>query len=93
MPTTCPRCASALNVSEALCARCGWNAPYLIRRSVPREAERSYADRYRGTSYDTQPFVAVAPAEGLTRGRLFVIVAFASLTALAAAIVLAQPPT
>jgi hypothetical protein len=93
VPTTCPRCASDLDLAESLCARCGWNAPYLVRRHAPRRADASFTERYRGTAYDSRPLVAVAPDPEIARGRMFVIVSFASLTALAAAIVLSQPPT
>jgi hypothetical protein len=92
MLTTCPRCAAALNVAEAFCGRCGWNAPYLVRRHPPRYSEKTFAERYRGTEYESRPLVAVASDPTLTRGRMFVIVSFASLTAIAAATMLAQPP-
>jgi hypothetical protein len=91
---TCPRCASHLDATEALCGRCGWNAPYLVRREPPRRRDASFAERYRGTAFESRPLesVALAPAQSITRGRMFVILSFASLSALAAAIVLSQPP-
>jgi hypothetical protein len=92
MPTTCPRCRSMLDISESLCRRCGWNAPYLVRRQSPRRAEGSFAERYRGTAFESQPVIAVARHEGVTRGRTFVVVSFASLAALAGAVLVARPP-
>jgi hypothetical protein len=81
-----------LDVSESLCRRCGWNAPYLVRRKPARRAETTFAERYRGTAFESQPVIAVARHEGVTRGRTFVLVAFASLAALAGAALVSQPP-
>ena len=92
MPTTCPRCASMLDDVGSFCGRCDWSAPYLVRRRQASTSQMSYTERYRGTEFDPRYRTAVVQAERLTRARAFVIMSFASLSALVAAFVLSRPP-
>jgi hypothetical protein len=95
MPTTCPRCRSMLDASMALCRSCGWSAPYLVRRQAAPRAEMTFTERYRGTEYESAPFVVVAPRAGVARGRIFVIMSAVALLALiiVAGSIILGPPT
>ena len=94
MPIRCPRCSSMLDASTAFCPSCGWSAPYLVRRQPARISEMTFAERYRGTEFESTPLAVVAPRAGVARGRIFVIasaVALLGLIIVAGSIILGSP--
>jgi hypothetical protein len=95
MSTRCPQCASVLDASTALCRRCGWSAPYLVRQRPARAVEMSFSERYRGTEFDSRPIIAAAPRGEVAKCRVFVIVSSVALLALiiVAGSVILAPPT
>jgi hypothetical protein len=82
-----------LDASNAICHSCGWSAPYLVRRQAAPRTEMTFAERYRGTEFESTPFVVVRPRASVARGRIFVIVSSVALLALiivAGSIILGQ---
>jgi hypothetical protein len=81
-----------VNQTEGLCATCGWSAPYLVRRQPSTGTKISYAEKYRGTEFDSgATAVQMAEDDDVARGRLFVSVALAAMTGLLL-LILAAPP-
>jgi hypothetical protein len=91
MATSCPRCAATVSEPEGLCRHCGWSVPYLVRPRAKSDRKISYAERYRGTIYESHAAVEVMPEGGLARGRTFVVVGLAAVATLFSLILVAQP--
>jgi len=78
MNAYCPECETELDQATGICPACRWD-PFLsaARQQVaPTEPEISLTERYRGTQYDLH--IASMTEErdaGISRGRMFVLIA------------------
>lgn len=86
MNAYCPECETELDVTTGICPACRWD-PLVARAATPRavepQRELSLTERYRGTQYDLSlEQAAYDQHEGVSRGRLFVLVSLAGAVAL-----------
>ncbi len=84
MSAYCPECETDLDQATGICPACRWD-PMMVARSRPAtttEPERSLTERYRGTDFDILTQDLAVSRNGVSRGRLFVVVGLVGAAAL-----------
>ncbi|MEX1334395.1 MAG: hypothetical protein AB1Z66_03760 [Candidatus Limnocylindrales bacterium] len=78
MNAYCPECETELDITTGICPACRWD-PMVARTITQPQAESeptmSLTERYRGTRFDVASQQAMIEDHGVSRGRVFVLMA------------------
>jgi len=86
MNAYCPECETELDVTTGICPACRWDPMTVRAVAAPDpepERDMSLTERYRGTNYDISMHEAAMDEHaGVSRGRVFVIIALVAAVVL-----------
>jgi hypothetical protein len=88
MSAFCPHCETDLDPRYGICPACFWDpaaVPIAPAQPAPERRE-TIAERYRGTAYESLPYISSVGERAVPRGRLFVIAVLSGTVAFYAAV-------